>query len=59
MLDLSKVNVIQSLIKAGLFVNEKTTAERMVEVKKLTDADKQYLIDRMEVECPDLIQHKS
>lgn len=57
--DLSKVNVIQSLKAAGLFNLEKTNMEIIKVSKELSDKDKQDLLDMMEKECPEKIAYKT
>ena len=53
------IAVLASLKNAGLFLPTEKTSDIARECKNLTDADKEWLIGRMEKECPQLIVRRA
>ena len=52
-----KISVIGSLKQAGLFLPEEKMGDIAAQCKRLTDQDKEWLIGRMLIECPQLVKY--
>ena len=52
----SKISVLGSLKQAGLFLPSEKMADIAAQCKLLTQEDKDWLIGRMLIECPQMIK---